>query len=279
MSRGHAEFPFPAYFLFVAVAFLALALPCFLFVGEQINEHPRPIFTWGAITESARQTLRTLKSGQKYPGLLRFLVGRAFYTDAINTVILFMSLYTVNVAIATGLTKEDGQQKAQLVLMSAITAAILGGIVWGFVVDRLGSKRTLMIVLSGWMATFVLAAAVGFMNLHIGWLFVVACLAGICLGGTWASDRPLMLRLTPPDRVGEFYGLYGMVGRFSAVTGPLIWGATTWLTVEQGHMPVLRGEAFAILSLLAMILVAFSIVRPVTDHPRDWNALGAIAES
>ncbi len=279
MSRGRAEFPFPAYFLFVAVAFLALALPCFLFVGEQINEHPRPIFTWGAITESARQTLRTLKSGQKYPGLLRFLVGRAFYTDAINTVILFMSLYTVNVAIATGLTKEDGQQKAQLVLMSAITAAILGGIVWGFVVDRLGSKRTLMIVLSGWMATFVLAAAVGFMNLHIGWLFVVACLAGICLGGTWASDRPLMLRLTPPDRVGEFYGLYGMVGRFSAVTGPLIWGATTWLTVEQGHMPVLRGEAFAILSLLAMILVAFSIVRPVTDHPRDWNALGAIAES
>jgi hypothetical protein len=43
-------------------------------------------------------------------------------------------------------------------------------------------------------------------------------------------------------------------------------------------MPVVRGEAFAILSLLAMMLVAFSIVRRVTDHPRDWVALGAIAE-
>ena len=279
MSRTHAAFPFPDYFLFVALAFLALAFPCFVFVGETGNPHPREIFTWRAVTESARQTLHTLKSGDKYPGLLRFLLGRAFYTDAINTVILFMSLYTVNVAISTGLTKENGEQKAQLVLMSAITAAIFGGVIWGFVVDRIGPKKTLTIVLSGWLATFVLASFVGFLHLHLGWLFVVACLAGICLGGTWASDRPLMLRLTPPDRVGEFYGLYGMVGRFSAVTGPLLWGATTWLTVEQGHMPVVRGEAFAILSLLAMMLVAFAILRPVSDEARDWKALGAIAEA
>lgn len=279
MSKTHTEFPFPDYFLFVALAFLALAFPCFVFVGEKGNSNPRPIFTWTAVKESLAQTLHTLKSGNKYPGLLRFLLGRAFYTDAINTVILFMSLYTVNVAISTGLTKEDGEQKAQLVLMSAITAAIFGGVIWGFVVDRIGPKRTLNIVLSGWIATFIVASFVGFLNLQIAWLFVVACLAGICLGGTWASDRPLMLRLTPPDRVGEFYGLYGMVGRFSAVTGPLLWGATTWLTVEKGHMPVVRGEAFAILSLLAMMLVAFGILRRVSDAPRDWKALGAIAET
>ncbi|MGH7668991.1 MAG: MFS transporter [Gemmatimonadaceae bacterium] len=278
MSAKGRDFPFAEYFLFVAIAFLVLALPCFLFVEEQINPNPRSIFTWTAVTESVRQTIHTLKSGHKYPGLLRFLVGRAFYTDAINTVILFMSLYTVNVAIATGLTKEDGQQKAQLVLMSAITAAILGGILWGFIVDRIGSKRTLTIVLSGWMATFVLAALVGFLQLHIVWLFVVACGAGICLGGTWAADRPLMLRLTPPDRVGEFYGLYGMVGRFSAVTGPLLWGAITWLTVERGHLPITTGEAFAILSLLVMMVVAFAIVHRVSDEPRDWEALAALAD-
>ena len=279
MSSKDHPFPFPDYFLFVAIAFLALAFPCFVFVGEKGNPNPRPIFTWGAVKESVAQTIHTLKSGNKYPGLLRFLLGRAFYTDAINTVILFMSLYTVNVAISTGLTKARGEEMAQLVLMSAITAAIFGGVIWGFVVDRIGPKRTLTIVLSGWVTTFIIASFVGFLDLHIGWLFVVACMAGICLGGTWASDRPLMLRLTPPDRVGEFYGLYGMVGRFSAVTGPLLWGATTWLTVEKGHMPVVRGEAFAILSLLAMMLVAFAILRRVSDEPRDWKALGAIAET
>jgi UMF1 family MFS transporter len=273
------QFPFPTYFTIIAASFFALALPCFLFVGEHGNAHPRPIFTWSAVTESVRQTVRTLKSGNRYPGLLRFLLGRAFYTDAINTVVSFMSLYTVNVAISTGLTAQDGEKKAQLVLMSAITAAIFGGVIWGFVVDRIGPKATLTIVLSLWMATFVLAACVGFLGLPIGWLFVVACSAGICIGGTWASDRPLMLRLTPPDRVGEFYGLYGMVGRFSAVTGPLLWGLTTYITVERGGMRELTGEAFAICTLLAMILVSFWILRRVSDAPRDWKTLGAIAES
>ena len=273
MGSRSPAFPFANYFLFVGIAFFALALPCFVFVRERGNDNPRPIFTYRAVAESLRQTIHTLKSGHQYPGLLRFLIGRAFYTDAINTVIVFMSLYTVNVAIATGLTKANGEQKAQLVLMSAITAAIVGGILWGFIVDKLGPKRTLDIVLGGWIATFIMASLIGFLHLHLVWLFVVACIAGICLGGTWASDRPLMLRLTPPGRVGEFYGLYGMVGRFSAVTGPLIWGATTWLTVEKSGVPVLTGEAFAIISLLAMVLVSFAILRGVSDTPRDWEAL------
>jgi len=273
MSKTHT-FSYANYFLFVSVAFFALATPCFLFVRERGNPNPRPIFTPTAVSESLRQTVTTLRSGHQFPGLLRFLVGRAFYTDAINTVISFMTLYTVNVAIATGLSKESGEQKANLVLMSAISAAIVGGILWGFIVDRIGPKRTLTIVLCGWIMTFTAAASVGFLRLPIIWLFVVACAAGICIGGTWASDRPLMLRLTPPDRVGEFYGLYGMVGRFSAVTGPLIWAATTWVTVEKSGMPVLTGEAFAILSLLAMVLVAFTILRKVSDAPRQWQAHG-----
>jgi hypothetical protein len=44
--------------------------------------------------------------------------------------------------------------------------------------------------------------------------------------------------------------------------------------VEKSGMPVLTGEAFAILSLLVMVIVAFAILRRVTDTPRDWKALG-----
>ncbi len=276
-SKTH-EFPFANYFLFIGVAFLALATPCFLFVRERGNPHPRPIFTFDAVAESTRQTVQTLKSGHRYPGTSplprrpRVLHRRDQHRDS------------VHVALHGERRHLDGPHEggrrgegASSCSWSAITAAIVGGITWGFIVDRIGPKRTLNIVLSGWMLTFVGAACVGFLHLTIVWLFVVACAAGICLGGTWASDRPLMLRLTPPDRVGEFYGLYGMVGRFSAVVGPLIWAATTWLIVEKSGMPVLTGEAFAILSLLVMVIVAFAILRRVTDTPRDWKTLGSDA--
>ncbi|HVZ49991.1 MAG TPA: MFS transporter [Gemmatimonadaceae bacterium] len=275
-STDHG-FPFATYFMVVAVLFLLIALPCFLFVGERGNPAPRPVWTWPAIRESVAGTIATLRAGHRYPGLLRFLVGRAFYTDAINTVISFMSLYTVNVAVATGLTQEQGRQRADIVLAAAVTAAIFGGVTWGYVVDRIGPRRTLRIILGCWLATFALAAGVGFLRLPIGWLYLVACAAGMSLGGTWAADRPFMLRLTPPDRVGEFYGLYGMVGRFSAVTGPALWGVTTWLLVERSGLPELTGEAAAVVTLLAMVVVSVLILRPVTDTPRDWDALRTAA--
>ena len=173
----------PLLFTVIAVTFLIFALPCFLFVRERGNPHPRPLFGWAMIKESTAQTLATLRSGHEYPGLLRFLVGRVFYTDAINTVISYMSLYTINVAVATGLTAKEGEHQAQLVLMSAITFAIIGGFAWGRVVDAVGPKRTLSFVLWMWIVTFGLAAAAGGLALPIGWLYAVGCLAGVALGG------------------------------------------------------------------------------------------------
>jgi UMF1 family MFS transporter len=269
----------PFLFLIIAVTFFIFALPCFLFVKERGNPNPRSIFGLAMIRESTAQTINTLREGHKYPGLLRFLVGRVFYTDSINTVISYMSLYTVNVAVSTGLTAEQGEKSAQLILMSAITCAVLGGFAWGWIVDRIGPKRTLNWVLLMWIETFALAAAVGFFHLPIAWLYVVAGEAGIALGGIWAADRPYMLRLTPPDRVGEFYGLYGMVGRFSAVTGPVLWSVVTYLTVERGGMPALAGQAFAILTLLGMVIVSRQILKPVSDTPRVWEKEGERAEA
>jgi UMF1 family MFS transporter len=261
------------YFTIVAALFLLFAVPCVLFVRERGNPNPRPVFGGRVIRESTRQTIATLRQGQRYPGLLRFLVGRVFYTDAVNTVIAFMSLYTTNVAISTGLGADEGRRQAGYIMLSAISFAVAGGFAWGWVVDRIGPKRTLSLVLLLWMTVFAMAAAIGFLRLPIAFLYVVAALAGVGLGGTWSADRPYMLRLTPPDRVGEFYGLYGMVGRFSAITGPVLWAATTYLVVERGGASELTGQAWAILTLLAMVVVSAVILRKVTDERRNWDAL------
>lgn len=264
---------YAVYFAIVAGLFALFAVPCVLFVRERGNPHPRPVLGGRVLRESTRQTMDTLRQGERYPGLLRFLVGRVFYTDAVNTVIAFMSLYTTNVAVATGLAADDGRRQAGYIMLSAISFAVAGGFAWGWIVDRIGPKRTLNMVLALWVAIFGLAAAIGFLRLPIAYLYLVAALAGVALGGTWSADRPYMLRLTPPDRVGEFYGLYGMVGRFSAITGPVLWAATTYLAVQRFGASELTGQAWAIMTLLAMILVSVVILRPVTDEARDWDTL------
>ena len=121
------------------------------------------------------------------------------------------------------------------------------------------------------MLVFLGAAAVGIAGLPLAALYVVACSAGLALGGIWAADRPLMLRLTPPSRIGEFYGLYGMVGRFSAITGPLLWAGTSHVTVRVLGLPPHVGQGIGVLVLLILVVVSYVILRPVSDTPRSWD--------
>lgn len=233
-----------------ALLFLLFAIPAFIFIDERRREEKR--FDLAAVRAAARQVGETARSVREFPGLTRFLIGRFFYTDAVNTVILFMGVYVSN---EIGFTS----QEVTRVLLIAISCAFIGGVLFGRVVDRIGPKKTLDLVLTIWIIVFIWTATLGLARLPGALFWPAACLAGIALGGTWAADRPLMLRLTPPDRIGEFYGLYGMVGRFAAITGPLIWALVAdWIGL---------GRPAAVLTLLVGVLIAYAILRPLSDTP------------
>ena len=88
-----------------------------------------------------------------------------------------------------------------------------------------------MIVLSSWAVGLVLGAVSLSVDGPIGIvMFLIAgAILGSGLGGVQVADRVLMVRLSPPERVGEFFGLYGLVGKGSQVIGQLLYGLTLLL--------------------------------------------------
>jgi UMF1 family MFS transporter len=246
--------PTSASYVLTAALFALFAVPIFLVIRER---RPRSASVAGKgldLRGSWRQLGITLRDAGEHPGLLRFLAARLLYTDPINTVISFMAIYAT---AAVGFTTDE----TLLVLVAVTVAAIIAGVAWGFVVDRIGPKRTLMIVLTLWSFAFVAAAAI----LDKTFFLFVGAVAGTALAGTWASDRVFMLRLTPPAMVGEFFGLYGLAGKFSAVTGPIIWGIT--LGVFE---PSMGRDAYrlAILAQLVLMFAGIAVLRGVSDRPR-----------
>jgi UMF1 family MFS transporter len=232
-----------------AIIFFLLALPLMLWVKEL----PRPVDRQplGAIARGAVLDLAdTARRARSYPELIRFLVGRAFYAEAANTIGLFLGIYLV---VTLGFTSEQ----KDLLLLIGISAAIVGGIFWGFVVDRIGPRDSLMRVLTVWSAALALVAATGFALLPQNALWFIAPLAGFALGGIWASDRPLMIGLAPPQYLGQFYGLYALAGRFAALFGPLLWA----LIVDILGW----GRPVALVVLLGLVLVAMWILRPLSS--------------
>ena len=242
-------------FRVTALLFLFFAVPIFLFVREP--KRPGNLrLDPGALGRALRQVKDTIGHLPRYPGLARFLVGRVFYTDAANTVIIFLGIYTVN---EIGFT-EIG---AQVLFLVAITSAVVGGLVLGTVVDRIGPKRTLNMVLALWAVALVGAVVIPVLGLPMAWFWPIACIAGIAMGGTWTADRPYMLILAPPKRLGEFYGLYSMVGRFTAIIGPAMF-AFVAETLGLGR-PAAMG------SLLAWIAISYVVLRGVDDEERAWG--------
>jgi UMF1 family MFS transporter len=79
-----------------------------------------------------------------------------------------------------------------------------------------------------------------------------------------------MVRLSPPDRLGEFFGLYGLVGKGSQVIGQLLYGATIFALL--GPLGV-GAYQVAVLSLLVTMGVGLWLVWPVRD---DWAGSGEV---
>jgi UMF1 family MFS transporter len=236
-------------FRFTAIAFLLLAIPCFLWVKEppRTVEQVAPL---SAARGALRDLVTTAHRARTYPDLIRFLVGRAFYAEAANTIGLFLGVYLV---VTLGFTSEQ----KDLLLLTGLSAAVVGGIFWGFVVDRIGARDSLMRVLTVWSIALTLIAATGFTLLPEETLWFIAPLAGFGLGGIWASDRPLMVGIAPPEYLGQFYGLYALAGRFAALVGPLLWA----LVVDVLGL----GRPTALLVLLGLVLVAMVILRPLSS--------------
>ena len=211
-------------FVVAPILFLVFAAPTFIFLKEDGSRRGgrRPA------GRRLKQTWRTIRSLSDYPGLGRFLGARFFYTDALNTSVTIMTLFAVK---AVGFS----QSESNIVLLGLTLSAIVSAFVWGRMVDRIGPKRTLFIVLCLW----AVALLIGALFLAKGPFIFAGIMIGAGFAGMHVSDRVLMYRLSPPDRLGEFYGLYGLVGKGSQVIGNLFWGVTLFLLFDRsdGRLP------------------------------------------
>ncbi|MEO5941175.1 MAG: MFS transporter, partial [Candidatus Limnocylindrales bacterium] len=249
------DLPVPSIFFVAAALYGLFAIPLFLVVREH---GAIGCVSRSDVTSSWSQLRTTIGHAREVPGLGRFLLGRFFYSDAVNTIIVVMAIVATE---AMGLTKTV----ANLILLSLAVVAVLASFGWGALVDRLGPKRTLMIVLASWAVGLVIGGvSLGIPGTPGLVLFLVAgAILGSGLGGVQVADRVFMVRLTPPERLGEFFGLYGLVGKGSQVIGQLLYGATVILllgTLKVGAYQV------AVLTLLVTMLIGYRLIRPVDDH-------------
>jgi MFS transporter, UMF1 family len=235
-ARGASAADFvPVTMLITAAIFALASLPTFLF----LRERAQPAAGAGDVVKSTfARVAETIRHAQRHADLWRFLVCVVFYQAGIQTVIIVAAVYAQEVM---GFTTRD---TLMLILVVNVTAAA-GAFVFGQVQDRLGHVRTLVLTLVGWLIAVVLA-----------WLaegpalfWVVANVVGLCLGSSQSAGRALVGYLSPPARTAEFFGLWGLSVKLSAILGPVTYGLVTWATHGNHRFAMLVTGIFFVIGI------------------------------
>ena len=248
-------------FLPAAALFLVFALPCFFLVRER----PRPPAEPGerAPSRPFKQLAATVRRARGAPHG-RLLLARFFYVDAIATVLAYLTVY----ARRTG--EFDGDAIDMLLAISAVTA-IVGAIGGGVLAERIGPKRVILGTLIMAIVGLLAAAVTGSGSL----LWIVGPAIGVVLGSLSAVDRVFLLRLVPPERRGEDFGLYALVGKLSSGFGPLVlWGGTILVMTELAGLSKFDASRVAVVVLAAFALLGLLILRPLSDEALHGTGAG-----
>ncbi len=237
-------------FIPTAILYLLFSLPLFLFCRDHRPAIEKRAIEW---KKSFGDVIATFRESRKYPGATRFILASFLYQDAMGTIIGVMALYAVK---AMGFTK--GSDAILFVVLTV--PAVAGSYFWGRLADRIGPKRTVVIVIASWIV--LLTAMIMVPNRTSFW--VVGVFIGLVYGGIGAAERPLMLTLIPEREAGRFFGLMVLSARAAAIAGPLIWAITV-----DGLLPSM-GPGFAyragVVTVGFGMVLALWVMRKVPDR-------------
>ena len=229
----------PGTMVITAAIYGVAALPTFLWLRERAV----PAATPGTRAAMLR-LLETARSARRYADLLLVFACGVFYQAGVATVIALAAIYAEQVM---GFKTRD---TIMLVLVVNVTAAI-GAFGFGYAQDRLGKVVALRATIVGWIAMTVIA----YFSTTTASFWVAANLAGLCMGSSQSAGRALVAYLAPPERSGEFFGLWGVAIRLAAILGPLSYGAVTWITHGNHRLAILLTGGFFLVSLVFLAFV------------------------
>jgi UMF1 family MFS transporter len=245
----------------VAAFFFFAALPTFLLLKDRGEGRPLPPGeTWMSVGFS--QLVTTARDLPKFRDLSWFFASFFFAMAGLSIVVAFAFIYGDQVIHWKASTQ------TLMFVVTQLTAAG-GALAFGWLQSRLGDLRTYALTLVVWTFTVGLIAWAKPLSTAIGmdpetFFLGAGCFAGACLGATQSAARTLVALFAPSDRIGEFFGVWGVFGKLAAIFGLLSLGLLqSWLGLEN-----------AILVCGLFYLIAFALSFKVDEARARAQAAG-----
>ncbi|MDA0240191.1 MAG: MFS transporter [Proteobacteria bacterium] len=205
--------------LLVAVWYAVFSIPFFLWTPDLPSSGRS---TSVVVTEGLRTLASTIRHLRDYRDIARFLIARMIYNDGLITLFAFGGIY------ASGTFGMTFPEVLQFAVAINVTSGI-GAALFGWIDDRIGPKRTILIALT---ALSILSG--GLLMVETKTMFwVLGVPLGLFVGPVQAASRSLMAHRAPKELQTEMFGLYALSGKATAFLGPAVLAFTTDMFSSQ----------------------------------------------
>ena len=233
----------------VAVFFGLFALITFFLLKEVRKPSKRTNYFKTAVN----RIIKSFENIRRFRELVKFIISYLIYNDGIIIVISFAAIY--------GATRFGMNQKQLITyFIIANVTSMFGAIIFGYVLDKIGAKRTISVTLFIWLIVVIWA----FFCKNAKEFYFVGMLAGIAIGSSQSSSRTMLALLTPREKTAEFFGFYSVTGRLASIFGPLVYGEISRITGNQ---------RWAILSVIMFFVMGFFVLQTVNEEKGKTAAL------
>lgn len=239
--------------------FLIAAIPTFLWLKERGQPQALPPGRTHLSVGFGRlmQTFRALGS---FRDLAVFLGSMFFAMGGLAIIVSFSFLYGDQVL------KWSDSTRVLMFVLTQLTAAG-GAVMFGFIQDRIGAKRTYQITLWLWIVCVLAISQVeriaGLLNGVLGteWqtefvFLVLGCVAGMGIGSTQSASRAMVGILAPESKSGEFFGFWGLAGKLAAIFGLAAFGLLQYRI----------GLRYAIVLCAVLFFLAWLVSLPINEQ-------------
>ncbi len=245
-SRGSINVIWPM----VALFFGIFSLPAFLFLPADSKTGIR---AFSAAIDGFKHTGNTFRTIWANKEQRKFLIAYLIYEDGVNTVIVFSSIFAATTLQFTS---------AELIGMYLIvqTTALIGAFIMAKPTDYWGPKKVVMLSLILW---FIITCSV--FSVHEKTPFmVIASMAGFGLGTVQAATRAFYTQFIPEGQESEYFGVFTLVGKSSAIIGPLVFGYAS---------SIFKSQRPAVLFVALFFLAGLIILQTVKGGRPNANTL------
>ncbi|APX72325.1 MFS transporter [Companilactobacillus allii] len=224
-------------FVLAAVWWIIFYIPLIRNVKQvysvKANAHP--------ITSSFKRVLETLKHIKKYKAVAWFLVAYFFYIDGVDTIFTMATSIGMDMGITT--------TTLMLVLLVVQLVAFPFSILYGWLADKTSTRTGIFIGIILYLGICLYALKLT----TVTDFWILAVLVGTSQGGIQALSRSYFGRLIPKESGSEFFGFYNILGKFSAVMGPVLVGIVTQITGKS----TIGAASLSILFLIGLVIFSY----------------------